>query len=488
MSTQLSRRQLGRLALGTAAAAALPAVAAEAAAPQALAHNYEIQHAFPKDFLWGTATAAYQVEGAWNVDGRGPSIWDTFSHTANKIDGNANGDVADEEYLRYRDDIAMMKDLGVRGYRFSMSWTRLFPTGSGAPNPKGIAYYKRVVECLHENGIEPYCTLFHWDLPQALQDKGGWQNRDTAERFAEYAGFASRQMSAAGVRRFMTVNELRTFTELGYKTGTHAPGLKVDRRAMAQLNHYAVLAHGLGLAAVRASTPGGTLVGFADNPIATTPVINDEAHLQAARTAFREENAQYLTAIMEGRYTDRYLASLGADAPHFTPAEMKAISAPIDFLGLNIYQPTYVMPDDEAGYRIVPQSATFPRMQSPWLTIGPECLYWAPKLTAELWNVNNIYITENGASAQDHPNQNGEILDVDRIMYLRNYLSQLQKAIAEGIPVKGYFVWSLMDNYEWNDGYNKRFGLVYVDFATQKRTLKLSARFYKSVIRENRVI
>jgi len=485
LPARLSRRQLGKLALGTAAAAAIPA---NADIPRANAAEFATTHSFPQGFLWGTATAAYQVEGAPTADGRGPSIWDTFSHTPGRVEHNDTGDVADDEFHRYAEDIALLQELGVKTYRFSVSWSRIFPTGMGAPNPKGLAYYERLVAALRKAEIEPYCTLFHWDLPQTLEDKGGWQNRDTAERFAEYAAYASTRLSNAGVKHFMTVNEMRTFCELGYKTGTHAPGLKVGPKALAQINHHAVLAHGLGVQAVRAHAARGTLVGLADNPIATVPVLNDEANVAAAKTAFREENAQYLTAVMEGRYTDRYLATLGANAPNFTAAEMKAVSSPVDFLGLNIYQPTYVMPDSVKGYQIVLEGATFPRMSSPWLTIGPECLYWAPTLVTRLWNLKTLYITENGASASDTLNANGEVMDVDRVMYLRNYLSQLQKAVADGAPVKGYFVWSLMDNYEWNDGYGKRFGLVYVDFATQKRTPKLSASFYKSVIRENRVL
>ncbi|WP_263371674.1 GH1 family beta-glucosidase [Granulicella cerasi] len=489
MSSLFSRRQLGRFALGTAAAAAVPGKllpAVQAASPQT--HFAPSSQQFPSEFLWGTATASYQVEGAWNVDGRGVSIWDTFSHKPGQIPNNDNGDIADDEFHRYKSDIAMLRELGVKAYRFSVSWPRVMPNGTGAVNQKGLDYYKRLVAALHEAGIEPYCTLYHWDLPQVLQDKGGWQNRDTAEHLAAYAAVTSRAMADAGVHRFMTVNELRTFTENGYKTGTHAPGLKLDRKAMAQLNHYAVLGHGLSLAAVRANVPHDALVGLADNPNAATPVINDAEHIEAARIGFREENAQYLTAIMEGRYTDLYLRKLGADAPHFTDAEMKAIGAPVDFVGLNIYQPTYVTPDAASGYKVIPQGPTFPRMLSPWLTIGPECLYWAPTFTAQIWGVKSIYITENGASAEDRLDASGQVMDVDRVMYIRNYLSQLQRAIADGAPVRGYFVWSLMDNYEWNDGYSKRFGLVYVDFATQKRIPKLSARFYRSVVKENRVI
>ena len=287
----------------------------------------------------------------------------------------------------------------------------------------------------------------------------------------------------------MTMNEIRTFVELGYGDGTHAPGLKLDAKRLAQLNHYVVLGHGMAVQSIRANTRPGTRVGLADNVTPTVPVIESPEHIAAARKAIREVNAQYLTVIQEGRYTDAYLKRLGADAPHFTPEEMKTIASPMDFTGINIYQPTWVRADaSEAGFAIVPNPASYPAMFSPWLTIGPECIYWGAKLVAETWNVKEIYITENGCSSADQIAPDGHVYDTDRVMYLRNYLTQLQRAIAEGIPVKGYFLWSLLDNFEWADGYEKRFGIIYVDFATQKRTPKLSADFYKQTISANRVL
>lgn len=487
MSRILTRRGLGKLALAAAASTAVRSGTAKAESLSA-EQTFQALHSFPQGFLWGTATASYQVEGSPHADGRGASIWDTFSHTPGRVAHNDTGDVADDEFNRYKQDVLLLRELGVKTYRFSMSWSRIFPTGSGKPNEAGLAYYERLVDELRKAGIDPYCTLYHWDLPQALEDGGGWSDADTPKRFAEYAGYVSGKLSDR-VSHFMTTNEVRTFVELGHQTGTHAPGLRLSRKDVAQIAHHALLAHGLGVQAVRANAKPGTLVGLAENPTATVPVVNDAANVTAAQVAFREENAQYLTAVMEGRYTDRYLAEMGADAPRFTAAEMKAISSPVDFVGLNIYQPTYVMATGDAkGYKIVQPSATYPRMLSEWLTIGPECLYWAPVHATKLWNLKSIYITENGASAADAMTPSGEVLDIDRVMYLRNYLGQLQKAVMEGAPVKGYFVWSLLDNYEWNDGYGKRFGLVHVDFATQKRTPKLSAEFYKSVVRENRVV
>jgi beta-glucosidase len=257
---------------------------------------------------------------------------------------------------------------------------------------------------------------------------------------------------------------------------------------MAQLSHNVVLAHGLAVQAIRAHAKPDTKIGIADSTTATTPVIESKEHVEAAHKAMREENAMFLTVIQEGRYTEQYLKRLGADAPIFTAEEMAIIASPMDFTGINTYQPTYVRADDsEKGYAVVPAPSSYPHMLSPWLIVGPEAIYWGPKLVSDLWKVKEIYTTENGASSMDHLTPDGMIYDTDRVMFLRNYLTQLQRAISEGVPVKGYFLWSILDNFEWSDGYEKRFGIVYVDFATQKRTPKLSASFYKQVIHKNAV-
>jgi len=487
MSISLTRRRLGQLALAAAACSAMPGNA-QPQPSQLMSGGLGKAGSFPEGFLWGTATASYQVEGAADQAGRGPSIWDTFSHIPGNIAHNDTGDVADDEFHLYKEDLRLLQNMGVKSYRFSIAWPRIFPDGKGAPNPAGLAFYEKLVDELLQAGIQPYCTLYHWDLPQTLQNDGGWLNPDTATHFADYAGYVTGRLSDR-IQHFMTLNEIRTFTGNGYRWGNHAPGLKLNDRDFAQLNHHAVLAHGLGVQAIRAAAKQGTLIGLAENPSAITPVMDSPANVAAAALAMREENAPYLTAILEGRYTDAYLAKLGSDQPKFTEAEMKIIASPIDFVGLNIYQPTYVIAEESPrGYAIVEPSETFPRMLSPWLTIGPECLYWAPRLVSQIWKPRAIYITENGASATDTPTSSGQVMDIDRVMYLRNYLSQLQRCVAEGIPVKGYFLWSLLDNYEWADGYGKRFGLIYVDFKSQKRTPKLSAAFYGNVIKENRVL
>jgi beta-glucosidase len=444
-------------------------------------------HTFPEGFLFGSATASYQVEGAVHEDGRGTTIWDTFSHTPGKTHNGDTGDVADDFYHLYPHDIKLMKEMGLATFRFSVAWSRIFPTGTGAPNPKGLDFYHRMVDALLEAGIQPFCTLYHWDLPQTLQDKGGWENRDTVKAFADYAGYTAGKLSDK-VTHFMTMNEMSSFVEIGYKQGIHAPGLRLNEKRVAQLAHYVVLAHGMAVQSIRAQAKPGTKVGLAENVIVTVPVYEAKEHVEAAHKAMREMNARYLTVVQEGRYTDLYLKHLGANAPQFTAEEMEIIRSPLDFVGLNIYTPTYVRADDsEKGFEVAGPPSSFPHMASPWLTVGPEALYWGPKLVAEVWKVKDLYITENGASSADEIAPNGHIYDTDRTMYLRNYLTQLQRALREGVPVRGYFLWSLLDNYEWADGYEKRFGIVYVDFATQKRTPKLSAEFYKQVIRERRV-
>jgi beta-glucosidase len=482
---RFSRRSLARLIGGSAAALSLPSLAlTEDGEPQVLI-NRDLSRAFPEGFLWGSATASYQVEGAVHEAGRGPSIWDTFSHTPGKVHAGDTGDVADDFFHCYREDIKLMKDIGLKTFRFSVAWSRVFPNGVGAPNPLGLDFYHRLADALLEAGIEPFVTLYHWDLPQALQDKGGWENRDTAHAFADYAGYTAGKLSDK-VRQFMTMNEMRTFVEHGYGDGGHAPGLQVDAKRLAQLTHYVVLAHGLSVRAIRANAQTGTRVGIADNVQATTPVFDSKDHIDAARKAMREQNAMFLTVVQEGRYTDLYLKRLGSSAPKFTAEELQIISSPMDFTGINIYQPTYVRADSsEKGYEVVTPPSSYPTMYSPWLYIGPEALYWAPKLVTELWAVKEMYITENGASSSDQVLDDGSVYDTDRVMFLRNYLFQLQRAVAEGVPVKGYFLWSLLDNFEWADGYGKRFGITYVDFKTQKRTPKLSALFYKHLIATN---
>jgi beta-glucosidase len=478
----ITRRRFGKTLAATAAAAMASAslprmVLAQVAAAAPLR--------FPANFVWGCATASYQIEGAAKEDGRGPSIWDTFSHTPGKTFQGETGDVADDSYHLYKEDVKLLKNLGVTGYRFSISWSRVFPNGTGQPNEKGLSYYQRVVDELLKNNIAPYITLFHWDLPQALP--GGWQSRDTAKAFADYAGYMSKHLSDR-VGHFFTINEFTCFTDSGYKTGEFAPGLKLPDAQVNQIRHNGVLAHGLAVQAIRANARSGTQVGLAENATVYVPVIESREHIEAARRATREGNAPFITAVMEGKYTDGYLEREGANAPKVEAGEMKIIASPLDFVGLNVYTPEYVRADGSpAGYVVEPRQTSYPHMASPWLYIGPEVIYWAVRNVSDIWKPRELYITENGCSADDVVTAGGRIEDTDRVMYLRNHLTHLHRAAAEGYPIKGYFLWSLLDNYEWADGYSKRFGIHYVDFKTQTRTPKLSAEWYREVIRHNAV-
>ena len=495
MSRKVSRRTFAKLAGAAALAPTAAPLSALGSGPSPQAGPAGGAEApkgreFPRGFLWGSATASYQVEGAVKEDGRGPSIWDTFSHTPGKVVNNATGDVATDHYHRYKEDVQLMKALGVKAYRFSIAWPRVFPQGAGAANPKGLDFYHRLVDELLANGIQPYATLYHWDLPQALQDRfGGWEGRETSQAFADYAGYVAARLTDR-VKHIFTINEFGAFVEVGYRWGVHAPGLKLTGARLNQTRHHAVLGHGLAVQAIRASAKPGTRVGLAENLTIAAPVIETAAHVAAAERATREMNAQYLTVILEGKYTDAYLKAAGAGAPKFKPEDLRAIASPLDFVGINVYTPQYVRADESspAGFAVVPHPKSFPHAPSPWLFIGPEALYWGPRHVSKLWGAKEIYITENGCSSSDEPARDGRVYDTDRVTYLRSYLTQLQRATSEGVPVRGYFLWSLMDNFEWADGYTNRFGLHYVDYGTQKRTPKLSADFYREVIARNAVV
>jgi beta-glucosidase len=456
---------------------------------------------FPAGFRWGVATASYQIEGAWCDDGKGPSIWDTFCHTPGKIKNNDTGDIANDHYHRYKEDVALMKSIGATAYRFSIAWPRIFPEGAGQPNPKGLDFYNRLVDELLHAGIEPFATLYHWDLPQTLQDKyGGWQSKDTAKVFADYAGYMAEQLGDR-VKHYFTINEFASFVEGGYQgldvdvgggKKVHfggAPGLILSDSELKQVRHYAVFGHGLAVQAIRARGPAGTKVGFAENIGVAIPVIDAPEYVRAAEAATRERNAGFMTVMLEGRYTDEYLAEAGG-TPKFTEEELNTIASPLDFVGINVYKPGwYIEPSDEPpGYRNIPINASHPKMQSSWHVLDPEVMYWAPRHMQMIWGARSIFITENGCGASDVVAEDGRVYDSDRVMFLRACLGQLQRAASEGVPVDGYFLWSAQDNFEWLDGFGNRFGLIYVDFDTQRRIPKLSAAWFREAARQNAVV
>lgn len=473
--TDFNRRDFAKL-MG-----ALPLLGAASGVKAASGNETAAQvRRFPEGFRWGCATAAYQIEGAVHEDGRGETIWDVFSHTPGKTKDGSNGDVACDSYHRYPEDTRLLKELGANSYRLSFAWSRIFPEGRGALNRKGLDHYKRVIDNLLENGIEPFVTIFHWDLPTALP--GGWQSRDTALAFADYAGFVAKHFSDR-VKHFIPVNEIRSFVDIGHGQGRQAPGLKLGRRDLNQVRHHALLAHGLGTQAIRAAGRPDTQIGTGENVFNPVPVIENAEQIAAARKAFRVMNAPYILPIIEGRYSDEYHRAQGADAAEVQPGDMAAIGSPLDFLGTNIYTGAYVVADAEQpeGYRPAPGGANYPVMGLPFLRVVPEAGYWGVRHLAEAGHAKAIYVTENGTVAADQP-VNGRIDDTERVMYLRNYIANMHRAIAEGYPLKGYFLWSLLDNFEWGDGYTARFGLHYTDFATQTRTPKLSAAWYKALI------
>ena len=457
---------------------------------------------FPDGFRWGVATSAYQIEGAWDEDGKGPSIWDTYAHTPGNIQNDDNGDIANDHYHRYQEDVDLIRDIGATAYRFSIAWPRIFPDGAGAPNQAGVDFYDRLVDALLAAGVEPFATLYHWDLPQALQDRyGGWQSRETAKAFADYAGYLADHLGDR-VKHYFTINEFASFVEGGYQgldvqvgggKVVHlgaAPGLRLSDAELKQVRHHAVLGHGLAVQAIRAQGRAGTKVGFAENMRVAVPIIDTPEHVAAAQKATRERNAGFITVMLEGRYTEEYLAEAGGGSPVFTDDELKTISEPLDFVGLNVYKPGwYVEPSDESpGYRVIPISASHPKMKASWHVLDPEVMYWAPKLVHGLWNPPSMYITENGCAASDVVADDGRVYDSDRVMFLRACLGQLQRATSEGVPVDGYFLWSAQDNFEWGDGFGNRFGLIYVDFETLERRPKLSASWFREAATHNAVL
>jgi len=452
---------------------------------------------FPNDFLWGVATAAYQIEGAAAEDGRKPSVWDTFSKTPGKVRNGDTGDVACDHYHRFEEDIKLMAALGVKHYRFSISWPRIIPEGRGAVNRTGLDFYHRLIDSLLKHGITPHITLFHWDSPQALEDRyGSWRSREMASDFADYCSAVVKSLGSK-VRHWMTMNEIFCFTYLGYGVGTepHAAPCTVlnSRKELSQVVHHAILAHGMGCQAIRAASPVPPHVSVVVNYDSFVPIIETPEHIEAARRAFlgSEPNGTILEPIITGKYSDQTLQKLGANAPEVKEGDLRVIGQPLDSLGFNTYTGAYArVSSNEPGYEVLPFPKQYPKIQVSWLSFLPEAVYWGVRMIGDALGKPDlpIYITENGCPSDDDMTPSGEVFDLTRITYIRSYLRNAQRAIAEGYPLKGYFLWSLLDNFEWADGYGTRFGLVHTDYPTQKRIPKLGYYWYQQVIRKNCIV
>ncbi|TCL72326.1 broad-specificity cellobiase [Hydrogenispora ethanolica] len=443
------------------------------------------KHVFPVDFVWGAATAAYQIEGAVREDGRGESIWDRFSHTPGKIQGGDTGDVACDHYHRYREDVALMREMGLKGYRFSIAWPRIVPAGKGALNPKGLDFYNALVDRLLANGITPYATLYHWELPQLLQDRGGWDNRDTAAYFAEYAAVVFESLGDR-VRHWITLNEPSVVAYNGHAIGEHAPGF-TDYALAVRVSHHLNLAHARAVAAYRQLNQGG-VIGTTLNLTSVYPAGNAPEDGAAARIADGMYNRWFLDPVLKGAYPRDILELFGQklQAPVIQAGDLERIAAaPIDFLGLNYYSRLLVRsaPSSPFGYEAVRGAGPCTAMG--W-EIYPDGLYDLLVRLDRDYGHPRLLVTENGA-AFDDPLQAGRVADPERIAYLREHFLAARRAIESGVRLEGYFVWSLLDNFEWAHGYSRRFGLIYVDYPTQERIWKDSARWYQGVIRQNGV-
>lgn len=436
---------------------------------------------FPDNFVWGAATAAYQIEGAHNEDGKGESIWDRFCKIPGKVQDGDRGDVACDHYHRYQDDIKLMKTISLKGYRFSIAWSRIFPKGKGQVNQAGLDFYERLTDELLNAGIEPFVTLYHWDLPQALQEKGGWANRDTVDYFQDYAEEVSRKLGDR-VHFWITHNEPWVVSFLGHHSGIHPPGIK-DLSTALKVSHHLLLSHGEAVAILKDNGDKKTQVGITLNLSPVYPASESEEDEKATKRYDGHLNRWFLDPIYKGSYPEDMLALYGEKVPEIRAEDLEHISAKIDFLGINYYTRTVVKADKKKvflGLSLVkPGGAEYTEMD--W-EIYPAGIYQILRRIHNDYDTPLIYITENGAAFADKIDKNGQVNDISRIKYLEGHFLQAHRAIEEGVKLSGYFVWSLLDNFEWAYGYSRRFGLIYTDYATQKRIIKASGWWYKKVI------
>ena len=451
---------------------------------------------FPKKFYWGAATASYQIEGAWNEDGKGPSIWDEFSQTPGKVKNNDTGNVACDHYHRFREDVALMKQLGLKAYRFSFSWPRLLPDGTGKVNEAGIQFYSDLIDELLAAGITPFATLYHWDLPLRLMEKGGWSNPDSAQWFAEYTELIAEHFGDR-VKYFFTFNEISVFIK-GIINGIHAPGLQMTPNYYVKAYHNILRAHGAAVKVLREKV-SGVQIGAA--PAILPYVPQTEKDIQACRStlfavkriidgkpnkpieSFINVPSMFLDPIMLGKYPTDGLEVIEKYLPENWQGDMEMISQPIDFIAFNTYRGKVCTANPAGGINTVPLKAGYPRTAIDW-PVTPQCLYWVATFLWQRYGTP-LYVSENGLSSHDWVALDGKVHDMNRIDYLQLHLLELEKAIDNGADVRGYFQWSLMDNFEWARGYYDRFGLIYVDYETGKRTIKDSGYWYRAVIDSN---
>jgi beta-glucosidase len=444
---------------------------------------------FSNDFVWGSAAASYQVEGGANADGKGESVWDMFCRKPGAIWSGQTGAEACDHYHRYREDVAIMKEIGLKAYRLSLSWSRVIPQGTGSVNPKGLDFYNRLVDELLAANVTPWITLFHWDYPLALYRRGGWLNRDSVEWFADYTRVVVDALSDR-VRHWFTLNEPQCFIGLGHYEGKHAPGDRLDYREVLLAAHHCLMSHGRAVQVIREFSKQPAQVGYAPVGVGYMPATDSPADIAAARemayavrTRDYWSNAWWIDPVCLGKYPEQGLEANAADLPDFDPADLKVIHQPLDFLACNMYAGQYVRAGAGGKPEVVPMGVEVPTTANRWY-ITPEVLRWMPQFLHERYKLP-IVISENGMSGIDFVSLDGKVHDPQRIDLLHRYLLQLRSAVDAGVPVKGYFVWSIMDNFEWAEGFKERFGLVHVDYATQKRTMKDSAYWYRDVIAAN---
>jgi beta-glucosidase len=441
---------------------------------------------FPDGFLWGAATASYQVEGAAFEDGKGLSVWDMLCQRDNAVWNNQSGAVACDHYHRYKEDVALMREIGLRAYRFSIAWPRVLPEGVGTVNPQGVAFYDRLVDELLAANVAPYVTLFHWDYPYALYCRGGWLNPDSPDWFAEYVTVVVDKLSDR-VRHWITLNEPQCFIGLGHRDGAHAPGDRLGWREVLRAGHHALLAHGKAVQAIRARAETPAQVGFSPVGIVHMPATDSPADIAAARQATSAvahknlwNNTWFADPVFLKQYPADGLALFGKDAPEVGPNDMDIIGQPLDFYGVNIYSGTYMRASAAGQPEAVPYPDGYPLTAYYW-NVSPASLYWGPRFLWERYK-RPIVVTENGLANADWVALDGKVHDPQRIDFTSRYLQALRQACRDGVQVGGYFHWSLMDNFEWAEGYRQRFGMTYVDFGSQKRTPKDSAYWYRDVI------